>query len=176
MKKIKSLLAALLLMLVLISCGDDDENEKIAESLSFKVNGELVTVTNPNAGFDILDRLVVTGSIGENQSITIGVLNTDKGTFTQDDISDSVSTLLSNYYLEYTDENDNFYDYSELRTSNFSITIDEFGESEGSLVSGSFSGLLRSLFFNGEAAPDSVVISEGQFTVTRSDATFENIY
>ncbi|MEM6831687.1 MAG: hypothetical protein AAF551_14345, partial [Bacteroidota bacterium] len=69
----------------------------------------------------------------------------------------------------------NFYRYSDLdEDANFTITVNEFGAEEGSLVSGTFSGTLFGSLLNGETSPDSVVITQGKFTVIRSDPSPEN--
>lgn len=178
MLKIKNTLFATLIFgiaLFLVSC-DKDEPE-IVEELSFQVNGKTVSFLNPNAGLNIFDRLVVSGSEGEDHEITVGVFDTNSGTFTEDDIDKTVGSLESNYDLSYIDDKGNFYSYySSDENTNFSITIDEFGTEEGGLVSGTFSGVLFGSFFNGENAVDSVVIENGTFKVMRANATLANIY
>ncbi len=174
----KNILAVLCLVSIisLISCSVDEE--QIIEELSFAVNGKSVSYSNPNAGLNIFDELVVSGeTAGSDESIAIMLLNNSSGTFTQDDIDDTQSVLASNYDIEYRDEGDNSYHYTELEAnSSFSITVGEFSKDEGGLVTGTFSGVLYGSIFNGSAVPDSVIISNGKFKVKRADSSLENIY
>lgn len=176
MKKIIVFVFCLVSIVCLNSCGKDEV--QIIEELSFSVNGKSVSYSNPNAGLSIFDELVVSGRTeGSDESITLMFLNNSSGTFTQDDIDDTQSVLASNYNIEYRDEGDNFYDYSESDAdANFSITVTEFSEDEGGLVTGTFSGVLSGSIFNGSAVDNSVVISNGKFTVKRLDSSLENIY
>lgn len=162
--------------LLFTSCSDEEETQ-VRETLSFKVNGEIVTIENPDAGISwIWEQLIVTGELEDGTDITIGLLNTDTGTFTEEDIDGSRALGASNYFMEYEDTGENIYEYEEdTEDSGFSITVSEFGTEEGSLVSGTFEGVLIGNFFNGAEAPDSVVISDGEFTVIRTDATFPEL-
>lgn len=176
MKKIILFVFCFVGIISLNSCGKDEA--QIIEELSFSVNGKSVSYSNPNAGLNIFDELVVSGRTeGSDESITIMFLNNSSGIFTEDDIDDTQSVLASNYDIEYRDEGDNSYDYTELDAdAGFSITVTEFSEDEGGLVTGTFSGVLSGSIFNGSDADNSVVISNGKFTVKRADSSLENIY
>ena len=90
------------------------------------------------------------------------------------------STLENNYDLTYIDEGGNIYSYRDFTfdeiEDNFTITVTTFGENEGNLLSGTFSGVLSGSILNGETAPPSVTITNGKFNVKRSNASFENIW
>ncbi len=160
---------------IIFSCSE--EENPIVEELSFTVNGQTVSYTNPNAGLNFFEQLAVSGSTDSSEEeITVMLLNNSKGSFTQDDIDDTQSFLDSNYDINYTDENGNFYFYNEsFEGSNFLITIDEFSPNEGGLVSGSFRGVLFGILID-ETATRSVEISNGKFTVKRKNASLDNLY
>lgn len=170
----KILLASLMLATTfLFSCTEDAE---ITESFSFTVNGDDVTLTTIDGGLDLFERLIAQGREGEDQEMEVILLNTNTGSFTQADRDPNAGLLDTNYEMSYTDASGNYYFYSSLSENSFSISISDFGSDEGSLIAGTFSGTLTGSISNGPNAPDSVVITNGTFTVSRSDASLDNIW
>ena len=166
------------LLFVFISCSDEEESN-IVEELSFTVNGRNVSFSDPNGGFDIFDDLIVTGSTeGSEETITLRFLNPTKGTFTEEDIDDSLSSTANNYNIEYTDSGENFYRYSGSADGDFgfTITVVEFSTTENGLVEGTFSGVLSGSLFNGDDVAETATITNGKFKVQRRNATLELLY
>lgn len=166
------------LLFVFNSCSDEDE-PNIVEELSFTVNGRNVSFSDPNGGFDIFDDLIVTGSTeGSEETITLRFLNPTKGTFTEEDIDDSLSSTANNYNIEYTDSGENFYRYSGSADGDFgfTITVAEFSTTENGLVEGTFSGVLSGSLFNGDDVAETATITNGKFKVQRRNATLELLY
>ena len=162
----------------LSSCSDDEPDQpQITEEFSFELNGASVSFNDPNGGQNALEQFGVQGQEGTHL-LQILVLNTDEGTFTEADIDADAGSNTRNYRLLYIDENNNQYQYSPNFASpgNFTITVSSFGGDEGSLISGTFSGTLPGSGFNDSTAPENVVITNGVFNVSRSDASSNNIW
>ena len=172
----KLFVSTLLISAILLSsCGGDDE-PAITEAFTFTVDGTNISFTIIDGGVNLSGRLVAQGTEGDNHEMEVSVLNTSTGTFTEADIDTSVGFLESNYDLVYTDASGNDYSYYNDETDSFTITITAFGDEEESLISGTFSGTLSGSLLNGETAPESVQITNGSFTISRSDSSLENLW